>query len=78
MQDPRQMMDDLFAMKMVSGDFEKKNDGENAGQSGPPSGAHYRRQEGNSGTKPPSGGCLSALILMPVMPIISLLRNLFL
>ena len=77
MQDPKQMMDDLFAMKMISGDFDKK-DGDKTGEKNEPSSnSHYPQQNGNSEKRPPSGGCLSALILMPVMPLVSLFRNLF-
>ncbi|MBQ1772434.1 MAG: hypothetical protein II000_10900 [Clostridia bacterium] len=77
MQDPKQMMDDLFAMKMISGDFDKKDGDGDSGKSGSSSNSHYPQQGGNSGQNQPSGGCLTALILMPVMPLVSLFRNLF-
>ncbi len=77
MQDPKQMMDDLFAMKMISGDFDKKDGDGDSDKSGPSSNSHYPQQGGNSGQKQPSGGCLTALVLMPVMPLVSLFRNLF-
>lgn len=78
MQDPRQMMDDLFAMDMISGDLDRKKDDENAAdqKSGSSSGGQYP-SGGNSGGKPSGGGCLSALILLPVMPLVSLFRDLF-
>ena len=78
MQDPKQMMDDLFAMKVVSGEFDKKKDGNETGSgNSPSSGGHYPSSGGNGGRKQTSGGCLSALILLPVMPLVSLFRNLF-
>lgn len=78
MQDPRQSMDDLFAMDMISGNLDKKkDDGDGTDQkSRPSSGGHYP-SGGNSGGKPSQGGCLTALVLLPVMPLISLFRDLF-
>ena len=77
MQDPKQMMDDLFAMKMISGDFDKKDGDGDSGKSEQSSDGHYPQKGGNSRQNQPSGGCLTALILMPVMPLVSLFRNLF-
>ena len=77
MQDPKQMMDDLFAMKMISGDFDKKDGDEDSGKSEQSSDGHYPQKGGNSRQNQPSGGCLTALVLMPVMPLVSLFRNLF-
>ena len=78
MRDPRQMQDDLFAMKMISGemDREKKDKDASGKKDGPSSGGHYP-SGGSSGGKPSSGGCLTALILLPVMPLLNLFRNLF-
>ncbi len=78
MRDLRQMQDDLFAIKMISGemDREKKDEDASGKKDEPPSGGHYPSGE-SSGRKPPSGGCLTALILLPVMQLLNLFRNLF-
>ena len=77
MRDLRQMQDDFFAMEMISGDLDKKKDGdEDGGTDGASSGGHDP-SGGSGGGNPSSGGCLAALILLPVMPMISLLKDLF-